>query len=49
MKTRRWMKSVIATAKSPETAATSLPWQRGLPRAGMITKRDPSPKVVRRA
>lgn len=49
MKTRRWMKSVIATAKSPEMAATSLPWQRGTLRAAMIIKRHPSPKIARRA
>jgi hypothetical protein len=49
MKTRRWMTSVITTAKSPETAAASLPWQRGLLRAAMITKRGLSPKLARRA
>jgi hypothetical protein len=49
MKTRRWMKSVIATAKSPEMAATALPWQRGALRAAMTAKRRPSLKVARRA
>ena len=49
MKTRRWMKSVIATATSPEMAATALPWQRGLLRRAMVSKRHPSPKVARRA
>lgn len=49
MKTRRWMKSVIATAKSPELAATTLPWQRGVLRAAMIAKRNRSPKLARRA
>lgn len=49
MKIRRWMKSVIATAQSPELAATALPWQRGLARAAMTAKRRPSPKLARRA
>jgi hypothetical protein len=49
MKTKRWMKSVIATAKSAELAAPSLPWQRGLPRAAMVAKRNPNPKIARRA
>ena len=49
MKIRRWMKSVLATAQSPERAATSLPWQRGTARAAMTAKRRPSPKLVRRA
>jgi hypothetical protein len=49
MKIRRWMKSVIATAQSPELAATSLPWQRGTARSAMTAKRRPSPKLARRA
>lgn len=49
MKTRRWMKSVIATAKSPEMAAPPLPWQRGRLRAAMTLKRHLTPKISRRA
>ncbi|MEH6750728.1 MAG: hypothetical protein V7698_10655 [Paracoccaceae bacterium] len=49
MKTKRWMKSVIATAKSPEMATTSLPWQRGAARAAMIAKRRPLFKIALQA
>lgn len=49
MKTKRWMKSVIATAQSPELAKVSLPWQRGLPRKAMVLKRRPANALVRTA
>jgi hypothetical protein len=49
MKTRRWMKSVIATAQSPELAKLSLPWQRGLPRKALLAKRRSPAPLVRTA
>ncbi|MFU8882633.1 MAG: hypothetical protein ACNA7Q_09725 [Rhodobacterales bacterium] len=49
MKQKRWIKSVLETAKSKELAATSLPWQRGTSRAAMIVTRRNSPKVARHA
>jgi|GEM_PF-2243071 len=49
MKNKRWMKSVLETAKSTQTAATSLPWQRGGTRAAMIAKRRSTLKAVRTA
>ena len=49
MKTKRWIKSVIATAQSPEMATTSLPWQRGTARAAIIAKRRPLFKIARQA
>lgn len=49
MKQKRWIKSVLETAKSKEVSATSLPWQRGGVRSAMIVKRHTDPKVARRA
>ncbi|MCD1627151.1 MAG: hypothetical protein ACU0BH_01945 [Paracoccaceae bacterium] len=49
MKNKRWMKSVIETAKSTTVAGTSLPWQRGGTRAAMIVKRHSPLKAVRSA
>lgn len=49
MKTKRWMKSVIATAQSPELAKVSLPWQRGVVRKAMVQKRQPTGGLVRSA
>ena len=49
MKTRRWMKSVIATAQSPGMAAAPLPWQRGPFRAAMTAKRRLTFKITLRA
>ena len=49
MKNKRWIKSVLETAKSIEMEQTSLPWQRGTQRAAMVTKRRATPKLSRRA
>ncbi|MFU8863675.1 MAG: hypothetical protein ACNA7O_07155 [Rhodobacterales bacterium] len=49
MKQKRWIKSVLETAKSKEVSATSLPWQRGGTRAAMIIKRHTGPTIARRA
>ncbi|MFD1196392.1 hypothetical protein ACFQ3C_17100 [Seohaeicola saemankumensis] len=49
MKNKRWIKSVLETAKSVEMAQTSLPWQRGKLRAAMIVKRRAAPALVRHA
>ncbi len=49
MKQKRWIKSVLETAKSKEVSAMSLPWQRGGVRSAMIIKRHTSSKIVRRA
>ncbi len=49
MKTKRWMKSVIATAQSPELTKVSLPWQRGVARKAMVQKRRPAGGLVRSA
>ena len=49
MKNKRWMKSVLDTAKSNETAQVALPWQRGKMRAAMVVKRNAAPKLTRRA
>jgi hypothetical protein len=49
MKNKRWMKSVIDTAKSAAVAGTALPWQRGGTRAALIVKRRAPLKAVRSA
>jgi hypothetical protein len=49
MKTRRWMKSVLVTAQSPELAKLSLPWQRGVTRKAMVVKRRAPASLVRTA
>jgi len=49
MKQKRWIKSVLETAKSKEVSATSLPWQRGVTRSAMIAKRHTGSKIARRA
>ncbi len=50
MKQRRWMKSVIETAKSKNLAAVALPWQRGTARAVMAARRTtPASKASRTA
>lgn len=43
-KNKRWIKSVIETAKSEE--APTLPWQRGSRRAEMIVRRDEKKAVT---
>jgi hypothetical protein len=49
MKTKRWMKSVIAAAQSPELAKVSLPWQRGVVRKALVQKRRSAGGLVRSA
>jgi hypothetical protein len=49
MKNKRWIKSVIETAKSTAVSGTSLPWQRGGTRAAMVVKRRSPLKAVRSA
>ncbi|WP_375569491.1 hypothetical protein ABWH93_16315 [Seohaeicola saemankumensis] len=49
MKNKRWIKSVLETAKAIELEQTSLPWQRGRLRAAMVAKRRAAPKLSRRA
>lgn len=49
MKQPRWMKAVIATAQSKETANVVLPWQRGEARQQMVVTRRTASKVKRSA
>lgn len=49
MKQKRWIKSVVETAQSPELAKTILPWQRGVARTALIVKRHSVPLATRRA
>jgi hypothetical protein len=49
MKQKRWIKSVLETAKSKEMSVTLMPWQRGAFRAAMIINRRDTPKAARSA
>lgn len=49
MKQKRWIKSVLETAKSKDVSATALPWQRGGIRAAVIIKRHSTTEIARRA
>lgn len=49
MKIRRWMKSVLATAKSPEMASTALPWQRSTRRSASADRSRTGLKLARKA
>ncbi len=49
MKNKRWIKSVLETAKALELDQPSLPWQRGRLRTAMVAKRRAAPKLSRRA
>ncbi|EBA05555.1 hypothetical protein [Sagittula stellata] len=47
MKQRRFIKSIIETAKANE--GTRMPWERGAPRAAMIANRKSAEPTLKRA
>jgi hypothetical protein len=46
MKERRWMKAVLAEAKQTKAR---MPWERGLRRQAMITRRDTGTAPLKRS